>query len=683
MLTPIAESFGSPNLFLQSGLSLNYSSFNLLVQLFKKLNSSQWSDISLRQKVSNLKGSTYDIWSFHAVPHDFDSDNTFRKLLSASIVHLGLVSLWMACLFYAGGYLSNFDSWLTNPSSTPQLAHPAQNAFGQGTMNFDFNASNFGIRSVSGLFNIWLGMGVINTSELKSLASLSLLVSVLFLVGAYVTMHISAPLDRLTKLKPSLGIKGSIILGLGSISWSGHLFHISIPTLYAIDSGVSSSLVPTPQTLLFLNPSIDSNSCLFLPFMHHLALGIFLIMGAINLSSGKNKPNMYGLGDNWDFMLATSLLIVSTASVLAAIVIPTSGVYPYLSYDLATVYTLFTHHIWIGAFLFTGVAAHYTIGFIKSGHMGSKTVLASYVIQHRDIILGHLTWVTIFLGFHSFGLLVHNDTLSALGRYNDLITDFSLQLKPVFYNVITHTDLNPISLSNYGQPNFSVPAYAGTSEFIVAHIHAFNAHVFALILLKGLLFSRSSRLVTDKSKLGFRYPCDGPGRGGTCQISPWDHIFLSIFWAYNLSSIVIFDLFWKSQSDVWFVLSDGNLTHPSSGEFPANASNVNGWLRNFLWSQASQVLQGYATANSAYSLIFLLSHFVWALSLMFLFSGRGYWQELIESILWAHYKLKVTLAISPRALSITQGRAVGLTHYILGGIGCTWSFTISRVVTLF
>jgi photosystem I P700 chlorophyll a apoprotein A1 len=59
---------------------------------------------------------------------------------------------------------------------------------------------------------------------------------------------------------------------------------------------------------------------------------------------------------------------------------------------------------------------------------------------------------------------------------------------------------------------------------------------------------------------------------------------------------------------------------------------------------------------------------------MFLFSGRGYWQELIESIVWAHNKLKVAPAIQPRALSITQGRAVGLAHYLLGGIGTTWAF---------
>ena len=63
---------------------------------------------------------------------------------------------------------------------------------------------------------------------------------------------------------------------------------------------------------------------------------------------------------------------------------------------------------------------------------------------------------------------------------------------------------------------------------------------------------------------------------------------------------------------------------------------INGWLRDFLWSQSSQVIQSYGSSNSAYGLMFLGAHFVWAFSLMFLFSGRGYWQELIESIIWAH-----------------------------------------------
>jgi photosystem I P700 chlorophyll a apoprotein A1 len=41
-------------------------------------------------------------------------------------------------------------------------------------------------------------------------------------------------------------------------------------------------------------------------------------------------------------------------------------------------------------------------------------------------------------------------------------------------------------------------------------------------------------------------------------------------------------------------------------------------------------------------------------------------KSLTESIVWAHNKLRVAPAIQPRALSIR--RAVGVVHYLLGGI---------------
>ncbi|KAL8217937.1 hypothetical protein R6Q57_021310 [Mikania cordata] len=63
-------------------------------------------------------------------------------------------------------------------------------------------------------------------------------------------------------------------------------------------------------------------------------------------------------------------------------------------------------------------------------------------------------------------------------------------------------------------------------------------------------------------------------------------------------------------------------------------------------------------------------------------SGRGYWQELIESIVWAHNKLKVAPATQSRALSIVQGRAVGVTHYLLGGIATTWAFFLARIIAV-
>lgn len=54
---------------------------------------------------------------------------------------------------------------------------------------------------------------------------------------------------------------------------------------------------------------------------------------------------------------------------------------------------------------------------------------------------------------------------------------------------------------------------------------------------------------------------------------------------------------------------------------------------------------------------------------MFLFNRRGYWQELIASIVWVHNKLKVVPATQSRALIIVQatkqGRAVGVILFFL------------------
>ena len=117
---------------------------------------------------------------------------------------------------------------------------------------------------------------------------------------------------------------------------------------------------------------------------------------------------------------------------------------------------------------------------------------------------------------------------------------------------------------------------------------------------------------------------------------------------YNSLAIVLFHLFWVSQSEVWGrVTGLGQATHLTSGDFSINGSSINGWLRSFLWSESAQVIQSYSTGLASYGLIFLLSHFVWALSLMFLFSGRGYWQELVESVLWTHTKLKFYPYIQP------------------------------------
>ncbi|CAN0929587.1 Photosystem I P700 chlorophyll a apoprotein A1 [Linum grandiflorum] len=404
------------------------------------------------------------------------------------------------------------------------------------------------------------------------------------------------------------------LLGLGSLSWAGHQVHVSLPINQFLNAGVDPKEIPLPHEFI-LNRDL---------------------LAQLYPSFAEGATPFFTL--NW--------------SKYSEFLTFRGGLDPV------------TGGLWL-----TDIAHHHlaiAILFLIAGHMyrtnwgighGIKDILESHkgpFTGHRDAIISHLNWVCIFLGFHSFGLYIHNDTMSALGRPQDMFSDTAIQLQPVFAQWIQNT-----------------------------HALAPSATAPVLILLKGVLFARSSRLIPDKANLGFRFPCDGPGRGGTCQVSAWDHVFLGLFWMYNSISIVIFHFSWKMQSDVWGSISDqGVVTHITGGNFAQSSITINGWLRDFLWAQASQVIQSYGSSLSAYGLFFLGAHFVWAFSLMFLFSGRGYWQELIESIVWAHNKLKVAPATQPRALSIIQGRAVGVTHYLLGGIATTWAFFLARIIAV-
>jgi hypothetical protein len=51
-----------------------------------------------------------------------------------------------------------------------------------------------------------------------------------------------------------------------------------------------------------------------------------------------------------------------------------------------------------------------------------------------------------------------------------------------------------------------------------------------------------------------------------------------------------------------------------------------------------------------------MAFFSWAFSLMFLLSRRGYWQELIESIVWAHniQQQKASVKVEERKNYIKQ-----------------------------
>ncbi|KAI3666319.1 hypothetical protein L1987_89182 [Smallanthus sonchifolius] len=424
------------------------------------------------------------------------------------------------------------------------------------------------------------------------------------------------------------------LLGLGSLSWAGHQVHVSLPINQFLNAGVDPKEIPLPHEFILnrdllaqLYPSFAegatpfftlnwSKYADFLTFRggldpvtgglwltdtahHHLAIAIlFLIAGHMYRTNwgighglkdileahkgpftGQGHKGLYEiLTTSWHAQLSLNLAMLGSLTIVVAHHMYAMPPYPYLATDYGTQLSLFTHHMWIGGFLIVGAAAHAAIFMVRDYDPTTRyNDLLDRVLRHRDAIISHLNWACIFLGFHSFGLYIHNDTMSALGRPQDMFSDTAIQLQPVFAQWIQNTHaLAPgatapgatasTSLTWGGGDLVAVggkvallPIPLGTADFLVHHIHAFTIHVTVLILLKGVLFARSSRLIPDKANLGFRFP------------------------------LVIFHFSWKMQSDVWGSISDqGVVTHITGGNFAQSSITINGWLRDFLWAQASQ-----------------------------------------------------------------------------------------------
>ncbi|CAH2052159.1 unnamed protein product [Thlaspi arvense] len=544
-------------------------------------------------------------------------------------------------MYFHGARFSNYEAWLSDPTHIGPSAQVVWPIVGQEILNRDVGGGFRGIQITSGFFQIWRASGITSELQLYCTAIGALVFAALMLFAGWFHYHKAAPkLAWFQDVESMLNHHLAGLLGLGSLSWAGHQVHVSLPINQFLNAGVDPKEIPLPHEFI-LNRDL---------------------LAQLYPSFAEGATPFFTL--NW--------------SKYSEFLTFRGGLDPV------------TGGLWL-----TDIAHHHlaiAILFLIAGHM----YRTNWGIGHglKDILEAHK-------GFHSFGLYIHNDTMSALGRPQDMFSDTAIQLQPVFAQWIQNTHALAPGVTAPGETASTsltwgggelvavggkvalLPIPLGTADFLVHHIHAFTIHVTVLILLKGVLFARSSRLIPDKANLGFCFPCDGPGRGGTCQVSAWDHVFLGLFWMYNVISVVIFHFSWKMQSDVWGSISDqGVVTHITRGNFAQSSITINGWLCDFLWAQASQVIQSYGSSLSAYGLFFLGAHFVWAFSLMFLFSGRGYWQELIESIVWAHNKLKVAPATQPRALSIVQGRAVGVTHYLLGGIATTWAFFLARIIAV-
>ena len=555
------------------------------------------------------------------------------------------------------------------------------------------------------------------------------------------------------------------LFGVSSLAWTGHLVHVAIPESRGVHVGWDNFLTVTPHPaglapffsgnwgvyaqspdtvnhvfgtsegagtaiLTFLGGFHPQTESLWLTDMahHHLAIAvIFIIAGhmyrtnfgighsikeilnAHNPPSG--TPGDLGEGHKGMFDTLNNSLHFQLGLALASLGVVTSLVaqhmyamppYAFIAKDYTTMAALYTHHQYIAGFLMMGAFAHGAIFLIRDYDpaANANNVLAR-ILDHKEAIISHLSWVTLFLGFHTLGLYVHNDVVVAFGT-----PEKQILVEPVFAQWVQAASgkalygfdtllSNADSMATGAASGIWLPGWfeainsgtnslfltIGPGDFLVHHAIALGLHTTTLVLVKGALDARGSKLMPDKKDFGYSFPCDGPGRGGTCDISAWDAFYLAMFWMLNTLGWLTFYWHWKHLA-IW----SGNVA-----QFNISSTHLMGWFRDYLWLNSSQLINGYNAYGmnnlAVWAWMFLFGHLVWATGFMFLISWRGYWQELIETIVWAHERTPLANLISwkdkPVALSIVQARVVGLAHFTVGYILTYAAFLIASTSSRF
>ncbi|MEN8446930.1 MAG: photosystem I core protein PsaB, partial [Cyanobacteria bacterium J06555_13] len=555
------------------------------------------------------------------------------------------------------------------------------------------------------------------------------------------------------------------LFGVSSLAWAGHLIHVAIPaargqsvtwrTLMASPphpaglkpffTGHWAAYAQNPDTaghvfgtsegagsaiLTFLGGFHPQTEALWLTDIahHHLAIAvIFIIAGHMyrtNWGIGHSmkeileahKPPKGGLGaghkgiydtynNSLHFQLGWHLACLGVVTSLVAQHMYSMPSYAFIARDYTTQAALYTHHQYIAGFLMLGAFAHGAIFLVRDyDPISNENNVLARVLDHKEAIISHLSWVSLFLGFHTLGLYVHNDVVVAFGT-----PEKQILVEPVFAQWIQSVNgkmlygfdtllSNPDSIASTAWPNFGnvwLPGWMeainsgtnslflaiGPGDFLVHHAIALGLHTTTLILVKGALDARGSKLMPDKKDFGYSFPCDGPGRGGTCDISAWDSVYLAAFWMLNTIAWLTFYWHWKHLT-IW----SGNIA-----QFNESSTYLMGWFKDYLWLNSAQLINGYNPYGmnniAIWSWIFLAAHLCWAVGFMFLISWRGYWQELIETLVWAHERTPLANLVrwkdKPVALSIVQARVVGLAHFAVGFVFTFAAFLIASTASQF
>ncbi len=435
--------------------------------------------------------------------------------------------------------------------------------------------------SFSGLYNWWYTIGFRNNNELYASSVWLMILSCILLFAGWLHLQpkFRPSLSWFKNNESRLNHHLSGLFGVSSLAWTGHLIHVAIPESRGIHVGWDNFLTVPPHPaglipffsgnwtvyaenpdsinhvygtssgagtaiLTFLGGFHPQTQSLWLADIahHHLAIGVvFIVAGHMyktNFGIGHNMKEILdahrppggrlGLGHIGLFETITNSLHIQLGLALASLGVVTSLTaqhmyaltpYAYLSKDFTTEAALYTHHQYIAGFLMVGAFAHGAIFFVRDydSELNKDNVLAR-MLEHKEAIISHLSWASLFLGFHTLGLYIHNDTVVAFGQpekqilFEPLFAEYiqASSGKAIYnFNVLLSSTTSPATVAG---EQLWLPGWLeainnnkndlflkiGPGDFLVHHAIALGLHVTTLILVKGALDARGSKLMPDK-----------------------------------------------------------------------------------------------------------------------------------------------------------------------------------------
>lgn len=491
----------------------------------------------LRGGISTRGSTTRELWYSLGQAHDFElKPNTTPKafyfnVFTSHFTQLALIAFWSSAHIFHIAWQGQFSRWIASPQTIRPIAHTVRDPqLGEAAVS-----STLSIVSTSGLYQWYATTGITSEAQCFRAAAFLLACGTLGLVaGAFHGRSLKVSAFSWDSL---LTHHASGLLGVGSLAWAGHIIHVALPVsrhqfpvrtapalfnqlchplslapifrfewfAYAAnpdganhifgqeDAGVGTAIL----TFLGGRQPVSGNLWLSDIAHHHLAIGIIFVIGGNIVGQWQQAWT-----NSLHFQLALSLAFLGTASSLTAQHMDALPPYVYLASDFLAQAALYTHHQYIAGFFMCGAFAHGAIYLVRDDQwIGSKNAtgrLVTWLVNTRQWTISHLSAISLFLGFHTLGLYVHNDVMQALAT-----PEKQIGIAPVFAQWVQAAHGHHLG-------------FAITSgDVLVHHGIALGLHVTTLILLKAALNSRSSKLFPDKVAFGYGFACDGPGRGGT------------------------------------------------------------------------------------------------------------------------------------------------------------------------